>query len=125
MPTSSLTRLRRRIAQLETAEREARPAVGAARAALDAATHQLRHAEAEYDAAVEDTAATQLAAGLKIGEPCPVCDQIVTKKPKVRAGEKDRARKARDAARKKGVAAREKLDKLVKGAGDSLPRSRR
>jgi exonuclease SbcC len=107
-----------RIGELEEALREQKAPVEAARAALDAATHEQAHAEQEYDAAVEDTAATKLAAALKVGQPCPVCEQIVAKKPKVRAGEKTRALKARDAARKKVVTAQAKHDKLVQGAGE-------
>jgi exonuclease SbcC len=106
------------IGTLEASLRDAEPALDAARAALDTATHALAHAEQEYDAAVEDTAATKLAATLKVGEPCPVCEQIVAKKPRVRAGEKARALKARDAAREQVASAQGTLDKLVKGAGE-------
>jgi exonuclease SbcC len=113
-----------RVAELEAARRDAVPTLDAAHAALETATHARQHAEADYDAAVEDTAATRLAAGLKIGEPCPVCDQIVTEKPKVRVGEKDRASKARDAARKKERAAKEKLDTLTKHVAEITAESK-
>jgi exonuclease SbcC len=96
-----------RIAALEATVVETQPELEAARVALDAATHAVAHAEAEFETALEDTAATALAAGLKIGEPCPVCEQVVARKPKVRAGEKVRAKKSLDAARKAEAKARD------------------
>jgi exonuclease SbcC len=95
-----------RVGTVEVLLAEARPELDAEQAALEAATHAVRHAEAEYEVALEDTAATALAAGLKVGAPCPVCEQVVTRKPNVRAGEKVRAKKTLDAARKSEVAAR-------------------
>lgn len=112
-----LDELRPRLAELEAAARDALPTLDAARAELEAATHSREHAEMEYDAAVEETVATQLAAALVEGEPCPVCEQVVTKKPRVRLGDKERARKARDVARKKEGALRAKLDDVVKRSG--------
>ncbi len=78
-----------------------------AKAAVDAAAHAVLHAQQAHDAAVEDNAATELVAALVVGEPCPVCEQVVTKKPKVRGGEKDKAKKALDAARKAEADARD------------------
>ena len=54
----------------------------------------------EHEAALHEHVPSELIAALVVGEPCPVCEQVVTKKPKVRVGEADRARKALEAARK-------------------------
>jgi exonuclease SbcC len=93
-----LSELREELKRLDDADAATR--LTTAEAALDEATHLARHAQAAYDAAVEDTAATVLAAALVIGELCPVCEQVVSRKPKVRPGEKNKAKKALDAARK-------------------------
>ena len=65
----------------------------------------------EHEAALHDHVPAELIAALVVGEPCPVCAQVVTKKPKVRAGEADRARKALDAVRKAEVRARDRVAK--------------
>ena len=105
-----------RVVAVEATLADARPELEAAQDALQAATHAVRHAEAEYEVALEDTAATALAAGLKVGEPCPVCEQIVARKPKVRAGEKVRAKKGLDTTRKAEVAARTVLQRHEKAS---------
>ncbi len=65
----------------------------------------------EHEVALHDHVPSELIAGLVVGEPCPVCAQVVTKKPKARVGDAERARKALDAARKAEVRARERVAK--------------
>lgn len=105
-----LSELREQLKGFDDAEAEAAPRLATAEAALSEATHVVRHAQVAYDAAVEDTAATSLAAALVVGEPCPVCEQLVSRKPKVRAGEKDKTKKALEAARKAEDKARRSRD---------------
>ena len=104
------------LAALTEAEQAALPALEAGRAAHDEAVHAVGHAEAAFEAGVEDSAATALAAALVVGEPCPVCEQVVTRKPKVRAGEKGKAKKALDAARKQEALLRAALEQVETAA---------
>ncbi|HMK12791.1 MAG TPA: SMC family ATPase [Acidimicrobiales bacterium] len=100
------------LAQIDEQVAAAAPGLSDAKAALEKASHEVVHAQQRYDAAVEDNAATALAAALVVGEPCPVCEQVVTKKPKVRPGDKDKARKRLDAARTTEGKARDAVAKL-------------
>ena len=111
-----LDEIKQQRADIDEAERVAQPELEAARAAHDDAVHQVQHAEAAFEAAVEDSAVTSLVAALVVGEPCPVCEQVVTRKPKVRAGEKDQAKKSLDAARKQESKARAVLEKVESAA---------
>jgi DNA repair protein SbcC/Rad50 len=79
----------------------------------DAATSlaEAERTREEHEAALHDHVPTELIAALVVGEPCPVCAQVVTKKPKARLGDADRARKALDAARKAEARARDRLAK--------------
>ncbi len=101
-----------RIEAIDGQVASADPELQAAKAALEDASHAVIHAQQRYEAALEDNAATALAAALVVGEPCPVCEQVVTKKPKVRPGEKDKARKEVDAARMAEDKARDGLKKI-------------
>ena len=101
-----------RIAEFDGQIAAAAPALDDAKAAFDAAAHAAVHAQQAHDAAVEDNAATALVAALVVGEPCPVCEQIVSKKPKARAGEKGKAKKELDAARKAEADARDAVAKI-------------
>jgi len=107
-----LDALRAEADQLVAARDRLGPEIETAETALREATEALRAAEHAYDAAVEDTVATELAAALQVGQPCPVCGQVVHHKPKVRRGEKARAARARDAARTKEAQARRTLEEL-------------
>ncbi len=109
-----LDSIRQQLADLDIADAHAEPNLAAARAALDDVAHKVRHAEADFETAVEDSAATELASALVVGEPCPVCEQVVKRKPKARAGQKKVARKARDGARKQEAAARKQLEQATK-----------
>jgi DNA repair protein SbcC/Rad50 len=72
----------------------------AARDALVAAQRVVDDAEAVVDDANRKHAHAELRAGLVAGEPCPVCEQVVSAlPPKVSTAAAGRARKARDAAR--------------------------
>ncbi len=101
-----------RIAEFDGQIAAAAPALDDAKATFDAAAHAAVHAQQAHDAAVEDNAATALAAALVVGEPCPVCEQVVSKKPKVRAGEKGKAKKELDTARKAEADARDAVAKI-------------
>ena len=76
-----------------------------------AALAEAERTREEHEAALHDHVPSELIAALVVGEPCPVCEQVVTKKPKVRAGEADRARKALEAARKAEARARDRVAK--------------
>jgi exonuclease SbcC len=64
-----------------------------------------------HEAALHDHVPSELVAALVVGQPCPVCEQVVTKKPKARAGEAEKARKALDTARKAEARARDRVAK--------------
>ena len=76
-----------------------------------AALTEAEHTREEHEAALHDHVPSELIASLVVGEPCPVCEQVVTKKPKVRSGDADRARKALEAARKAEARARDRVAK--------------
>ena len=65
-----------------------------------AALAEAERTREEHEAALHDHVPSELIARLVVGEPCPVCAQVVTKKPTIRRGDADRARKALEAARK-------------------------
>ncbi len=107
-----LTETGSRIAEFDGQIATAAPALDDAKAALEAVAHAAVHAQQAHDAAVEDNAATALVAALVVGEPCPVCEQIVSKKPRARAGEKGKAKKELDIARKAEADARDAVAKI-------------
>ena len=76
-----------------------------------AARAEAERTREEHEVALHEHVPSELIAALVVGEPCPVCEQVVTKKPKVRAGEADRARKALEAARKAEARARDRVAK--------------
>src|SRR4029077_21161875 len=82
--------VRQEIATLDEAGTRTAPMFEAARAAHDEAVHKVSHAEAGYETSRDETAATRLAAELVLGEPCPVCEHFVERKPKARAGDRDK-----------------------------------
>ncbi len=76
-----------------------------------AALAEAERTREEHEAALHDHVPGELIARLVVGEPCPVCAQVVTKKPTIRRGDADRARKALEAARKAETRARDRVAK--------------
>ena len=76
-----------------------------------AALAEAERSREEHEAALHDHVPSELIARLVVGEPCPVCAQVVTKKPTIRRGDADRARKALEAARKAEGRARDRVAK--------------
>jgi exonuclease SbcC len=75
-------------------------AAAAADAQREAADVARAHAQVAVDEAQQRHAHAELRANLRVGEPCPVCDQpVTTLPPKQRSTELTKARKALDAAR--------------------------
>ena len=50
-----------------------------------AALAEAERTREEHEAALHEHVPSELIAALVVGEPCPVCEQVVTKKPKVRS----------------------------------------
>jgi DNA repair protein SbcC/Rad50 len=91
-----------------TAEHEAaEAAVTAARAAQSAAAAALEQAREAYQAALALDRAGELRPHLRVGEPCPVCEQPVQAVPAARTGA------AAEKAKAAGVTARRKADAAI------------
>ncbi|MDQ1488226.1 MAG: repair protein SbcC/Rad50, partial [Actinomycetota bacterium] len=69
------------MAETETRFREATTGEARTQAELDAAEAAVRTAQAERDGLHRRHQALALAEGLVVGEPCPVCDQVVAQLP--------------------------------------------
>jgi len=76
-----------------------------------AATRDQRdRARAEYDALIRRHSAELLRPGLQVGEPCPVCEQIVERLPKARRHQPvESAKQRRDDAEKASIVADKRL----------------
>jgi exonuclease SbcC len=95
-----------------TAEHEAaEAAVAAARADQSAAAAALEQAREAYQAALALDRAGELRPHLRAGEPCPVCEQPVSKLPAAkRAAQAEKAKAAGQAARRRADAAAAALE---------------
>jgi exonuclease SbcC len=76
-----------------------------------AGLREAEQAREQHEASLHDHVPAELIASLVVGDPCPVCAQVVKTKPKVRAGEAEKAKKALDAARKVEARARDRMAK--------------
>ncbi len=96
-------------------------AAESAKDALIAASERLEQAEVALEDTQHRHAHATLRASLRIGEPCPVCDQDVAKvPPKLRAAALESARKNLTAARKE----RQQVERAAQAALTSLGESR-
>jgi DNA repair protein SbcC/Rad50 len=95
------TAVAQRIEKGETVQAEHTAAAQVAVDALVVARKHIEAAQTDLETAQHRHAHAELRASLHVGEPCPVCDQDVTKlPPKLRATEVDKARKQVVAAKK-------------------------
>lgn len=125
---AELAELEARIADLR-AERDALgPRLDDARQRLDEAIRAKKEAEQAHTDAVRAGAHAELVASLRVGEPCPVCGQTVTTKPRARARperEAARALRVAERAEQKARAALERLTRSHDQASAALDAERR
>ena len=93
---------------------ETEQALTAARDKHADAQHAVTHAEAQQETALRANASASLAGSLVVGQPCPVCLQVVEQLPKLPAGTESRAKKVLEQAKKAEASARKGLDAASK-----------
>ena len=115
---AELDEVRDELAKLEPKRAQAEAAVEAATISTDKAEAALEDAQHAYDHAMANEAASTLVGSLVVGEPCPVCEQVVERIPTPAKGAASTTNQVRDAARKASVAARNKRDAATKQLGE-------
>ena len=113
-PTTTLAEAKEELAGQAPAVAEAERAVEAARAEPRNGSTRAADAQQENDAALEQSGALELAATLVVGQPCPVCAQVVARRPKASRVSPSKTKQALEAARKLEAAARTAADAASK-----------